>query len=114
MVPAANSTELLRFRRRGEPGMLSLPLAVNRRLVSALPKNPIILIPSRLAARRLPNKPLADIRHVGVRATAIFSELRPVMKGSGDPNSRVFRKRVLCGESLARIVHRLLFLVSND
>jgi 3-deoxy-manno-octulosonate cytidylyltransferase (CMP-KDO synthetase) len=68
--------------------MLSLPLAVNRRLVSALPKNPIILIPSRLAARRLPNKPLADIGgtpmilHVWRRAVA--AEIGPVVVACGD------------------------------
>jgi len=29
--------------------------------MTALPANPIILIPARLAATRLPGKPLADI-----------------------------------------------------
>jgi 3-deoxy-manno-octulosonate cytidylyltransferase (CMP-KDO synthetase) len=56
--------------------------------VSALPKNPIILIPSRLAARRLPNKPLADIGgtpmilHVWRRAVA--AEIGPVVVACGD------------------------------
>ena len=56
--------------------------------MSALPKNPIILIPTRLAAARLPNKPLADIAgtpmilHVWRRAVA--AEVGPVVVASGD------------------------------
>ena len=56
--------------------------------MSALPKNPIILIPTRLAASRLPNKPLADIAgtpmilHVWRRAVA--AEVGPVVVASGD------------------------------
>jgi 3-deoxy-manno-octulosonate cytidylyltransferase (CMP-KDO synthetase) len=56
--------------------------------VSALPKNPIILIPTRLASTRLPNKPLADIAgapmilHVWRRAMA--AEVGPVVVASGD------------------------------
>ena len=56
--------------------------------MSALPKNPIILIPSRLAASRLPNKPLADIGgtpmilHVWRRAVA--AEIGPVVVACGD------------------------------
>jgi 3-deoxy-manno-octulosonate cytidylyltransferase (CMP-KDO synthetase) len=56
--------------------------------VSALPTNPIILIPTRLAAARLPNKPLADIAgtpmilHVWRRAVA--AEVGPVVVASGD------------------------------
>jgi len=56
--------------------------------VSALPTNPIILIPTRLAAARLPNKPLADIAgtpmilHVWRRAVA--AEIGPVVVASGD------------------------------
>ena len=30
-------------------------------IIGATPKNPIVLIPSRLASTRLPDKPLADI-----------------------------------------------------
>src|SRR5438270_615647 len=42
--------------------MLSLSHARRQRSVTrAAPVNPIILIPARLAARRLPGKPLADI-----------------------------------------------------
>ncbi len=56
--------------------------------MSALPKNPIILIPTRLASARLPNKPLADIAgapmilHVWRRAMA--AEIGPVVVASGD------------------------------
>src|SRR5204863_3862921 len=63
-------------------------LAFDDRTVSALPKNPIILIPTRLAAARLPNKPLADIAgtpmilHVWRRAVA--AEVGPVVVASGD------------------------------
>ena len=52
------------------------------------PNNPIILIPARLAARRLPGKPLADIGgvpmivHVWRRAVA--AELGPVVVACGD------------------------------
>jgi len=55
---------------------------------SALPQHPIILIPTRLAAARLPRKPLADIAgspmilHVWRRAVA--AELGPVVVASGD------------------------------
>jgi len=54
----------------------------------AVPKNPIILIPARLAARRLPGKPLADIAgvpmivHVWRRAVA--AEIGPVLVACGD------------------------------
>ena len=52
------------------------------------PKNPIILIPARLAATRLPGKPLADIAgtpmivHVWRRAVA--AEIGPVVVACGD------------------------------
>jgi 3-deoxy-manno-octulosonate cytidylyltransferase (CMP-KDO synthetase) len=54
----------------------------------AVPENPIILIPARLAARRLPGKPLADIAgvpmivHVWRRAVA--AEVGPVVVACGD------------------------------
>jgi 3-deoxy-manno-octulosonate cytidylyltransferase (CMP-KDO synthetase) len=56
--------------------------------VSALPQNPIVMIPARLAARRLPNKPLADIAgapmivHVWRRAVA--AGVGPVVVACGD------------------------------
>jgi 3-deoxy-manno-octulosonate cytidylyltransferase (CMP-KDO synthetase) len=55
---------------------------------SARPKHPIILIPTRLAAARLPRKPLADIAgspmilHVWRRAVA--AGVGPVVVASGD------------------------------
>jgi 3-deoxy-manno-octulosonate cytidylyltransferase (CMP-KDO synthetase) len=57
-------------------------------VTSALPRNPIILIPTRLAATRLPNKPLALIAcapmivHVWRRSVA--AEIGPVVVASGD------------------------------
>jgi 3-deoxy-manno-octulosonate cytidylyltransferase (CMP-KDO synthetase) len=57
-------------------------------VTSALPRNPIILIPTRLAASRLPNTPLAEIAgapmivHVWRRAVA--AEIGPVVIASGD------------------------------
>ena len=54
----------------------------------ALPENPIIMIPARLAATRLPGKPLADIGgapmivHVWRRAVA--AEIGPVVVACGD------------------------------
>jgi 3-deoxy-manno-octulosonate cytidylyltransferase (CMP-KDO synthetase) len=57
-------------------------------VTSALPQNPIILVPTRLAATRLPNKPLAEIAgepmivHVWRRAVA--AEIGPVVVASGD------------------------------
>ena len=54
----------------------------------AAPQNPIILIPARLAATRLPGKPLADIAgapmivHVWRRAVA--AEIGPVVVACGD------------------------------
>jgi len=56
--------------------------------VSAAPQNPIVMIPARLAARRLPNKPLADIAgspmivHVWRRAVA--AGIGPVVVACGD------------------------------
>jgi 3-deoxy-manno-octulosonate cytidylyltransferase (CMP-KDO synthetase) len=56
--------------------------------LSALPRNPIVMIPARLAATRLPNKPLADIAgapmvvHVWRRAVA--AAVGPVVVACGD------------------------------
>ena len=56
--------------------------------MSASPNNPIVLIPTRLAAARLPNKPLADIAgmpmilHVWRRSVA--AEIGPVIVACGD------------------------------
>ena len=87
-IPPDSSNELSRFRRWHEPGMLSL-LDRSREVVdNALPKNPIILIPARLAATRLPGKPLAEIAgapmiiHVWRRAVA--AEPWPVVVACGD------------------------------
>ena len=56
--------------------------------MTALPKNPIILIPTRLAATRLPNKPLADIAGVPmilhVWRRAIAADVGPVVVACGD------------------------------
>ena len=68
--------------------MLSLPDRSREVVDNALPKNPIILIPARLAATRLPGKPLADIAgtpmiiHVWRRALA--AEAGPVVVACGD------------------------------
>ncbi len=57
-------------------------------MTRAAPRNPIILIPARLAATRLPGKPLADIGgapmivHVWRRALA--AEIGPVVVACGD------------------------------
>lgn len=57
-------------------------------MTAALPENPIIIIPARLAATRLPGKPLADIGgmpmivHVWRRAVA--AEMGPVVVACGD------------------------------
>jgi 3-deoxy-manno-octulosonate cytidylyltransferase (CMP-KDO synthetase) len=52
------------------------------------PENPIILIPARLAARRLPGKPLADIcgtpMIVHVWRRAVAAEIGPVVVACGD------------------------------
>jgi len=56
--------------------------------MSAAPQNPIVMIPARLAASRLPRKPLADIAgapmilHVWRRAIA--AEVGPVVVASAD------------------------------
>ena len=69
--------------------MLSLPDRPSQAVNSAVPKNPIIVIPARLAATRLPGKPLADIAgtpmiiHVWRRAVA--AEAGPVVVACGDP-----------------------------
>ncbi|MBV8890290.1 MAG: 3-deoxy-manno-octulosonate cytidylyltransferase [Alphaproteobacteria bacterium] len=57
-------------------------------MAAASPRNPIIIIPSRLASTRLPGKPLADIAgqpmivHVWRRAVA--ADLAPVVVACGD------------------------------
>ena len=57
--------------------------------MSGAPENPIVVIPARLAATRLPGKPLADIAgspmivHVWRRAVA--AGLGPVVVACGDP-----------------------------
>jgi 3-deoxy-manno-octulosonate cytidylyltransferase (CMP-KDO synthetase) len=69
--------------------MLSLPEQPRRfPVTTAAPRNPIIVIPARLAATRLPGKPLADIGgapmivHVWRRAFA--AEIGPVVVACGD------------------------------
>ena len=72
--------------------MLSLPLIISEQppqpVSAALPHHPIVMIPARLAATRLPNKPLAEIAgapmivHVWRRAVA--AELGPVVVACGD------------------------------
>jgi 3-deoxy-manno-octulosonate cytidylyltransferase (CMP-KDO synthetase) len=63
-------------------------MSSDRAVTAASPRNPIIMIPSRLASTRLPNKPLADIAgapmivHVWRRAVA--AELAPVVVACGD------------------------------
>ncbi len=53
-----------------------------------LPRNPVILIPARLAATRLPNKPLADIAGepliVHVWRRAMEADLGPVVVACGE------------------------------
>jgi 3-deoxy-manno-octulosonate cytidylyltransferase (CMP-KDO synthetase) len=57
-------------------------------LTGALPKNPIVMIPARLAATRLPGKPLADIGGipmiVRVWRRAVAAALGPVVVACGD------------------------------
>jgi len=83
------SDEISRFRQSNEPGMLSLLQGCDGRQVTrGTPENPIILIPARLAATRLPGKPLADIGgmpmivHVWRRAVA--AAIGPVVVACGD------------------------------
>jgi 3-deoxy-manno-octulosonate cytidylyltransferase (CMP-KDO synthetase) len=73
--------------------MLSLPDCHDNRVqskpaVSALPQNPIVLIPARLAATRLPGKPLADIAGapmiVHVWRRAVTAAVAPVVVACGD------------------------------
>jgi 3-deoxy-manno-octulosonate cytidylyltransferase (CMP-KDO synthetase) len=57
-------------------------------VTSSLPKNPIVLIPARLAASRLPNKPLAMIAGVPmivhVWRHAVAADVGPVVVACGD------------------------------
>jgi 3-deoxy-manno-octulosonate cytidylyltransferase (CMP-KDO synthetase) len=83
------ANELSRFRRSNEPGILSLPDRLQSNpVIRAAPQNPIILIPARLAASRLPGKPLAEIAgvpmivHVWRRAVA--AGIGPVVVACGD------------------------------
>jgi 3-deoxy-manno-octulosonate cytidylyltransferase (CMP-KDO synthetase) len=58
-------------------------------VTAALPQNPIILIPARLASTRLPGKPLADIAGapmiVQVWRRAMAAAAGPVVVACGDP-----------------------------
>jgi 3-deoxy-manno-octulosonate cytidylyltransferase (CMP-KDO synthetase) len=92
-IPAGNSNKLWRFRRAIEPGILSLPMTCIMGPMTPAPdenavRHPILMIPTRLAASRLPNKPLALIAgvpmilHVWRRALA--AELGPVVVASAD------------------------------
>ncbi len=64
----------------------------------SLPHNPIILIPARLAATRLPAKPLADIAGmpmiVHVWQRAVMAEAAPVVVACGDPEIAAVIERV--------------------
>src|SRR2546429_8057838 len=93
-IPAVNSTELCRrimplpaCRRSGHVVAPYAP-ELYRMYHSALPQHPIILIPTRLAAARLPRKPLPDIARspmiLHVWRRAIAAELGPVVGPSGD------------------------------
>jgi 3-deoxy-manno-octulosonate cytidylyltransferase (CMP-KDO synthetase) len=68
--------------------MLSLPVRGKVTVTNAAPENPIIVIHARLAATRLPGKPLAEIAgkpmivHVWRRAVA--AEIGPVVVACGD------------------------------
>jgi 3-deoxy-manno-octulosonate cytidylyltransferase (CMP-KDO synthetase) len=57
-------------------------------LTRSLPKNPIVMIPARLTATRLPGKPLADLAGepmiVRVWRRAVAAELGPVVVACGD------------------------------
>src|SRR5215469_7029345 len=69
--------------------MLSLPKLPQRcRVTRAAPQNPIIMIPARLAATRLPGKPLAEIGGapmiVYVWRRAVAAEIGPVVVACGD------------------------------
>src|SRR5580700_9384166 len=74
------------------PGRTGHVVAIHARFSNAVtrtaPENPIILIPARLAASRLPNKPLADIAgtpmivHVWRRVVA--AEVGPVIVACAD------------------------------
>src|SRR5438067_4019944 len=93
-IPPANSTELCRrimpLPACGRTGHVDAPYApeLSRMYHSAMPKHPIVMIPARLAATRLPNKPLADIAgtpmilHVWRRAVA--AEVGPVVVACGE------------------------------
>jgi 3-deoxy-manno-octulosonate cytidylyltransferase (CMP-KDO synthetase) len=68
--------------------MLSLPDCSDETMTRAAPQNPIVLIPSRLASTRLPNKPLADIGGapmiVRVWRRAVAAAIGPVVVACGD------------------------------
>jgi 3-deoxy-manno-octulosonate cytidylyltransferase (CMP-KDO synthetase) len=64
------------------------PIGRYETMTRAAPQNPIILIPSRLASTRLPNKPLADIGGapmiVHVWRRAVTAGVGPVVVACGD------------------------------
>jgi 3-deoxy-manno-octulosonate cytidylyltransferase (CMP-KDO synthetase) len=68
--------------------MLSLPVRGKVNVTNAAPENPIIVIPARIAATRLPGKPLAEIvgkpMIVHVWRRAVAAEIGPVVVACGD------------------------------
>src|SRR3984893_6449184 len=74
------------LRRTGH--LVAVRPAVTDAVTRTAPENPIILIPARLAARRLPGKPLADIAGtpmiVHVWRHAVAAEMGPVVVACGD------------------------------
>jgi 3-deoxy-manno-octulosonate cytidylyltransferase (CMP-KDO synthetase) len=64
------------------------PTERNETMTRAAPTNPIVMIPSRLASTRLPNKPLADIAGapmiVRVWRRAVAAGVGPVVVACGD------------------------------
>ena len=70
------------------PGAESYNVTAMVEQAAARPRNPIILIPARLASNRLPNKPLADIAGepmiVHVWRRAVESDTAPVVVAAAD------------------------------
>lgn len=87
--PRKNSAKILAIVAAMAYPETALAAPVSKSVSMSLPRNPLILIPARLASTRLPNKPLADIAGqpmiVQVWRRAVEADLGPVVVAAAEP-----------------------------
>src|SRR5262249_13501836 len=77
------------YRSRHDPGRPVISTTCTSVLAMSAPRHPLVVIPARLAATRLPNKPLADIGGVPmivqVWRRAVEAAVGRVLVAAGEP-----------------------------